>query len=270
MRFIVLTWVKYVKLSTMQRTAWTRDQLVKTLALYCQLPFGKMHSGNPAVVALAETIGRTSSAVAFRLSNFASLDPELRARGVKGMKNTSADSRAIWQEFYGSWEALADNAIVMDPPPVMATASRKRTAPAKPPSGPTEVARETKQRRGQYFFRAAVLAAHDAKCCITGITSEPMLRASHIVPWSHDPSLRLDPRNGLCLNALHDAAFDRGLITLSDRFELRVSKRVKDEVPTTVYQEMFVRRMDSAITMPERFKPSAEMLEFHRTKVFCA
>lgn len=254
----------------MTHKAWTRDQLLKTLALYCQLPFGKMHSRNPTVVALASVIERTPSAVALKLVNFASLDPDLRERGVGGMGNTSAADRSIWAEFFGRWDVLADNSLVMEPPPSAVGEPRKRSAPRVAPRGPTEVLRETTQRRGQSFFRAAVFAAHDGKCCITGITSEPLLRTSHIVPWSHDPTLRLDPRNGLCLNALHDAAFDRGLITLSDRFVLQVSKRVKAEVPGTIYKEMFESRAGAAITMPERFTPAPEMLEFHRRNVFVA
>ncbi|MBK8915913.1 MAG: HNH endonuclease [Phycisphaerales bacterium] len=186
------------------------------------------------------------------------------------MGNTSAADRDVWREFYGRWDILADNAVVMEPPPVVERGPRKRSVPMIAPTGPTEVTREATQRRGQYFFRAAVLAAHDGKCCITGITSEPLLRASHIIPWSHDPTLRLDPRNGLCLNALHDAAFDRGLITLSDRFELQVSKRVKSEVPRAIYKEMFESRAGSPIVMPERFQPAQEMLEFHRRNVFVA
>lgn len=184
------------------------------------------------------------------------------------MTNISADAREIWREFYGRWDLLADHALVLETPPVAEPVPRKRGVPTTAPTGPTEVARESKQRRGQYFFRAVVLAAHDGKCCVTGISSEPLLRASHIVPWSHDPELRLDPRNGLCLNALHDAAFDRGLITLTERFELRVSKRVKAEMPETLYEEMFASRAGVPITVPERFPPSAELLEFHRTKVF--
>ncbi len=254
----------------MERHRWTHDQLVKTLALYCQLPFGKMHSRNPAVVALASYIERTPSAVALKLANYASLDPDLRGRGVGGMGNTSAADRSIWDKFFGRWDMLADNSLVIEPTQAAEGAQRKRSASRCAPSGPTEVLRETTQRRGQSFFRAAVFAAHDWKCCITGITSEAMLRASHIVPWSHNPALRLDPRNGLCLNALHDAAFDRGLITLSDRFVLQVSKHVKAEVPGTIYKEMFESRTGSPITMPERFKPEPKMLEFHRRNVFVA
>ncbi len=235
---------------------WTREQLLKTLALYCQLPFGQMHARNPLVVALAKTIKRTPSAVALKLVNFASFDPELRARGVGGMRNTSAFDRDIWAEFYGRWDVLADNSVVIESLPIPELGRRASSGQGIAPAGPTEIPRETLQRRGQSFFRAAVLAAHDGKCCITAITSGALLRASHIVPWSRDPALRLDPRNGLCLNALHDAALDRGLITLTERFELKVSRRLKDEVPASIYKEMFESRAGAPISMPERFKLS--------------
>jgi len=255
--------------SAVKRISWTSDELVKTLALYCQIPFGKMHSRNPAVVALASAIGRTPSAVALKLVNFASLDPSLQGRGVGGMRNVSHGDRAVWEEFYGKWQQLADHAVVEVIPQASVAPTRKLRADKSPPAGPTEVIRDAAMRRGQSFFRAAVMAAYDNRCCITGITSVGLLRASHIVPWAQNPSLRLEPRNGLCLNALHDAAFDRGLITLSDKFELRLSKRLKKEIPDTVYKEMFESRSGMPIEMPERFKPVLEMIEFHRNKVFC-
>jgi putative restriction endonuclease len=252
----------------MERRPWSHDELVKVLALYCQLPFGKMHARNPAVVVLASAIDRTPSAVALKLVNFASLDPELRERGVGGMPNVSQADRQVWAEFYGRWDALAD-ASVVDVVETVQPLPPTREIERLPPSGPTEVTREAKMRRGQSFFRGAVMAAHDWKCCVTGITALELLRASHIIPWAENPELRLDPRNGLCLNALHDAAFDRGLITFSSNFELCLSARLKDEVPGTVFKEMFKSRCGAPIAMPERFTPTFEMMEFHRNRVFC-
>jgi len=107
-----------------------------------------------------------------------------------------------------------------------------------------------------------------ASAALRGSPAKRYFEPAHIVPWSLDPLLRLDPRNGLCLNALHDAAFDRGLITFSDTFELRLSRRLKAEVPGPIFKEMFECREGTAITMPERFAPAPEMLETHRTKVF--
>lgn len=184
------------------------------------------------------------------------------------MSNTSAADREIWAEYYGKWDVLAEH-VDEDAIPARSTDDTATEAiPAVPPTGPSDVMREVRLRRGQSFFRTAVLAAYDGKCCITGITSTALLRASHIVPWAHDANLRLDPRNGLCLNALHDAAFDRGLITLSSTNTLRVSKRLKEDVPQTVYSEMFEDREDRPIALPERFGPLAEALEFHRANIF--
>jgi len=85
---------------------WSREQLIATYNLYCQLPFGKLDARNRAVVALAGAIGRSPNAVALKLVNFASLDPTIRASGRKGMGNVSTADRAIWKEFHDDWNKL--------------------------------------------------------------------------------------------------------------------------------------------------------------------
>lgn len=250
----------------MAQIGWTREQLLKTLALYCQIPFGKMSHRNPDVVAVAKEIGRTPSAVAYKLGNFASMDPELAKRGIKGLANSSEADRRIWAEFYGKWGLLASQIKVVVSTQVPVAAS---PVSAMAPEGPTEIVMTVKQRRGQRFFRAAVLAGHDGKCCITGIGHPEMLRASHIVPWKDDEKLRLNPRNGLCLNALHDAAFDRGLLTLTDSCEVRYAKRLRKGLPREVWEGMFEKHEGREVTMPERFRPEAVYLQHHRERVFC-
>lgn len=71
-----------------------------------------------------------------------------------------------------------------------------------------------------------VLDGYGSKCCVTGIEEASLLIGSHIVPWAEDVAQRLNPRNGLCLNALHDRAFDVGLMTVSDDLRVRVSPKV--------------------------------------------
>jgi hypothetical protein len=82
----------------------------------------------------------------------------------------------------------------------------------------TEAERLVVQRIGQDIFRAALMAYWHGRCPLTGITDEPLLRASHIKPWSDCTSdaERLDVHNGLLLSALWDAAFDQGLVTFAD------------------------------------------------------
>ena len=49
------------------RRVWTRQELLVAFALYCRLPFGRLHSRNPEIVQFAEAIGRTPSALAMKL-----------------------------------------------------------------------------------------------------------------------------------------------------------------------------------------------------------
>lgn len=75
---------------------WTREEMILVLGLYLRLPFGKFHHGNPEVICMAELIGRTPSSVAMRLSNYASLDPMLQARGVIGLPGGADKCRSYW------------------------------------------------------------------------------------------------------------------------------------------------------------------------------
>lgn len=203
---------------------WTREQNLAALRLYRLLPFGQFHQRNPKVIALAATIGRTPSAVAMRLSNFASLDPMLQERGIRGLAGISEDARLLWREFEASpedllFEAEAAVAVMegrpLDLGPDVEVANldgREREALVK-------------VRVNQRLFRQMVLAGYGATCCVTGIDEPSLLVGSHIVPWAEDASQRLNPRNGLCLNALHDRAFDVGLITVSDGLCVQVAPK---------------------------------------------
>ena len=51
-------------------------------------------------------MGRTSSSVSLKLGNLASLDPSLKARGIKGASNASKLDKAVWDEFYNNWDSL--------------------------------------------------------------------------------------------------------------------------------------------------------------------
>lgn len=252
----------------MQRRGWTRLELLKAVSLYCQMPFGKMHARNPAVGQLAREIGRTPSAVALKLVNFASLDPELRDRGIGGMPNTSRTDRAIWEEFFGRWQELANAHVLAvegaarDDEHVDVQTRRGKNSES------TEVTRTVKARLGQQFFRNAVLAAYDWKCCVTDIATPELLRASHISPWAIDVEQRLNPRNGVCFNALHDAAFDRGLIAIGNKYQVLVSSRLKDEMPRSLYETAFQQYADRPIRLPERFRPDTDFLQKHRDTIY--
>lgn len=129
----------------------------------------------------------------------------------------------------------------------------------------------TKIRIGQNFFRATVLGAYENKCCITGISIPELLRASHIKPWkdSNDKTEKLNPSNGLCLNALHDAAFDKGLITISPSFRVIVSDILKTNKKIDETTKNWIISIEGRqIDLPTRNQPSKEFIEYHNDIVF--
>jgi len=137
------------------------------------------------------------------------------------------------------------------------------------PSGPTETTASVRVRRGQQFFRQTVLNAYGVRCCISGINVPRLLVASHIKPWRDFPNERLDPRNGLCLSSLHDAAFDAGLITLDKHLSVVLSKRLKSYFPQLELEQNFTPFEGTPIRLPEKIaEPDPEFLRYHRKMIF--
>ena len=132
------------------------------------------------------------------------------------------------------------------------------------PEGETEARREVKVRRVQRFFRKAVLGSYENRCALTGISSPELLVASHIIPWSQDESRRADPTNGICLNALHDQAFDRHLITFDEDFRLVVSEKLKRANVSEFQKQSFEELEGVKLSLPHRFCPDDEALAKHR------
>ena len=95
-----------------------------------------------------------------------------------------------------------------------------------------------------------------------------MLTASHIIPWTANVELRADPRNGLSLCALHDRAFDRGLMCVDQNLRLRLSRYAEFRVESEVFRVAFTALDGESISLRERFHPSSTSLEDHRSKIF--
>lgn len=244
---------------------WTRDELILAINLYCKLPFGKMHKGNSEIISLSQIIDRSPSAIARKLGNFASLDPTLKARNIKGLPNAGELTEKIWEEFYDNWDtALIESEKLL--------AEMKNTTIEKlndidssdlPKEG-KEKERLIKTRVNQSIFRTIVLATYNNSCCITGIDNPELLIASHIVPWSIDHKNRLNPTNGLCLNALHDKAFDKGLITISAKdYTIKVSSKLKTKNASKSIIENFINFEGKSINLPDKFLPDPIKLKFH-------
>ncbi len=206
---------------------WTREEHIIAFNLYSQLPFGKLHSTTPEIVRLANLLGRTPGSVAMKLNNFARLDPSLQRRGIRGLQRGARGEVEVWDQFASDPEGLAFEGCRLLADREGSTLEHAAGIDARdlPPSG---VEREAmvRLRVNQGFFRRRVLSAYDFTCCVTGLRVRELLVASHIVAWAEDAAQRLNPRNGLCLNALHDRAFDRRLMWIDEDLSVRFSRRL--------------------------------------------
>jgi putative restriction endonuclease len=253
----------------MQRKNWSRAELILAFNLYCKTPFGRIHTHNPQIIALAKILGRSPSSVSWKLANFARLDPSLRRRNIVGATHGGKGEIEVWREFNGDWEGLS-----FESERLLAEITGKKVEEISK-IDKTYLPKEGKEREAmvrvrvnQNFFRTTVLAAYDFKCCITGLGVTELLNASHIVPWAVDRVNRVNPRNGLCLNALHDRAFDRGLLTITSDYKVKLSPSLKISAGDEAAREFLQKYDDATITLPSRFMPDQTFLKYHNQKVF--
>ncbi|MFD3001054.1 HNH endonuclease [Pontibacter toksunensis] len=252
------------------QSLWTREELILAINLYCKIPFGKVHKSNTEVIHLAQLIGRSPSSVAYKLVNFASLDPSLKERGIKGAQNTSKLDKEIWNEFYNNWDELPFESEKLRANFEHSTVEAiNNIEEADLPKEGKIREQLVKVRVNQSFFRSTILAAYNSTCCITGLSNPSLLIAGHIKPWAVDEVNRLNPQNGIAINALHDKAFESGLLTITPEFKIKISSKIKDQKQDReTLQNYFIQYDKKNIFLPSKFLPAREFLEYHNKERF--
>lgn len=246
---------------------WTREETIVAFNVYCKVPFKNSSKTNPIIIKYAAIIGRSPSALNMKVGNFGRLDPALKKQGIVGLENGSKLDEIIWKEFNGNWEKLAFESELL-----IAEFQNKSIEQAFEfdlDNLPQGKERETliKVRVNQSFFRSTILSSYNQKCCITGLSIPDFLVASHIVPWKKDEKNRLNPHNGLCLNSIHDKAFDRGFITITPDLKIKIADCLKESNDNAIL-DLFAKYENQSIILPDRFLPSQEFLDFHYQNIF--
>ena len=126
---------------------------------------------------------------------------------------------------------------------------------------------ETPVRRAG--FRQAVMHIYDYTCAVCALnirasSGESVTDAAHIIPFS--VAYNDDIRNGLSLCKLHHWAFDAGLISVSETYQVVVSPAMTEQGPTT---SMLARLRDQEIWLPSEceYRPAPEAFAWHRQTV---
>ena len=122
-------------------------------------------------------------------------------------------------------------------------------------------------RLGQGGFRILVTEAYHRKCAITGEKTLPVLDASHIKPYGQDGPHRTS--NGLLLRQDLHTLFDRGYLTIDEKYRIEVSRRIKEDYGNG--KEYYAYHGSCLANLPddETQKPSKEFLLWHNENVYC-
>lgn len=244
---------------------WTREEHILAFNLYSQISFGTIHVRNPKIHELAKLLGRSVGSVSYKLANFARLDPALQARGVRGATHGAKGEEEIWREFANDAESLVfESQRLMAERLGEAVTEYAGIETRDLPKAGVEREAIVRLRVNQSFFRRRVLSAYNNRCCITGLGVPALLTASHIVPWASDSANRLNPRNGLCLNALHDRAFDRGLLWVDKDFVVRISPKLRGGRMGEFGDAQWFWEFDGrSLRLPKTFTPDPALLRRH-------
>ncbi|MGG4656712.1 HNH endonuclease [Pseudomonas vlassakiae] len=117
----------------------------------------------------------------------------------------------------------------------------------------------------QRAFAEAVKRNYGYRCALTGIKSRDFLVASHIVPWSEDQTIRLDPSNGICLSLLVDKAFEKGYLIIEDDCVVSLNR---DKIGAdTSLLALLTPYEDRKLRAPKKSPPRSAYLERRRAWV---
>lgn len=258
------------------RRNWSLEETQMAFALYYVLPPSECDDTGDDVQHLARCIHRSPNSVALKIWNIAANDPNRIALGKVGMSHGSKLDKEVWQRYAESPDSFLGECLSLLFHTFEEESHGMQDAQAAP-SLLTEAEQEAvlgdereatvMERVHQQYFRKSLMSNYHNKCCMTGISLKQLLVASHIKPWVASSAVeKTAASNGLLLNAFHDKAFDRGLITIDDDYRIRVAE---SEVPHTEANEFWLYQFEGQkIDLPTICLPSHEFIEYHHKHVF--
>ncbi|QCR22339.1 HNH endonuclease [Pontibacter sp. SGAir0037] len=120
------------------------------------------------------------------------------------------------------------------------------------------------------LFKKLVPQVYNHTCCMSGMRlvsshGYSMIDACHIVPFSLSKDDKVNNGLALCPN-LH-RAFDRGLVSVSEKLRILVSDAIAEDL-TNAYALLHLRGKTLTLPFGEKHFPSAANLAWHREQVF--
>lgn len=257
-------------------TKWTRDEFLLVMNLYTKLRYGQFNYKNAEVIHLAELIGKTAGAVAFKLVHLSRQDPKHKDR-VKGLANPGKNAIQMYNEFVNNWDDMLYQSEVL-----LAKYQNKNIEDIALNQNEIQeikkdilqgkegkyIERIVKTRVNQSLFRKVVVNNYSNSCAVCSLDIQSLLVASHILKWSENKEHRLNPTNGLCLCNIHDRAFELGYIGINTDYSILLSEEIKQVKKRETFSSLFGRHENKSINLPDKFYPNTDFLETHLIRTF--
>lgn len=115
-------------------------------------------------------------------------------------------------------------------------------------------------------FRKHIREIYDRTCAFTGLRlingkGRPEVEAAHIIPVEKGGNDSV--QNGIALSGTVHWMFDRGLLSLSDEFDILASRHLNYDVSHMLHKDMKAR-----VPSNPAVRPHSHYLEWHRDNVF--
>jgi len=121
-------------------------------------------------------------------------------------------------------------------------------------------------RLGQSAFRVLVTDAYQRRCAITGENTLDVLDAAHIVPYSINGSHEV--ANGLLLRSDFHKLFDKGLVSVTPEYHIKVSPRIRESYFNGKAYYRLENQPLSVIPSTANLRPDRDRLEWHYKNVY--
>ena len=123
-------------------------------------------------------------------------------------------------------------------------------------------------RTGQNAIRRYALKRYNNQCSLCDIKIKELLVASHITLWSKDEKNRRNPRNVICLCAVHDKMFEKGLLYIEDNYKVHFSKQCLEMQNSSKMFDLLCKNTNEYLRLPKIWEPDPILLRRHRRKFY--
>jgi putative restriction endonuclease len=70
------------------------------------------------------------------------------------------------------------------------------------------------------------------------------------------------------LSALYDKAYDRGLISINENYQILISDKLKKKKDANYYGKYFAPIENQSLFLPQKYFPKKEFIQYHLDEIF--